>query len=156
MEQFTLLNPEMSTEVLADGYHLAPELLEYAFRLKGAKRLCLVTDTNRALDQPPGRYRFGNRIDGAWFESDGKVGFEPGHGLASTVSGMDLMVANMWRMTSASLPEAVRMGSLTPAERAGVAEDCGSLEVGKLADILVLDSELGVRQVFLTGEEFKP
>ena len=44
----------MSTEVIADGKHLAPELLEFAFRMKGPERLCLVTDANRALDMPPG------------------------------------------------------------------------------------------------------
>ena len=49
MAEFVLMNPEMSTEVIADGCHLAPELLEFAYRMKGANRLCLVTDCNRAL-----------------------------------------------------------------------------------------------------------
>ena len=59
MEEFVLAHDEMSTEVLADGEHLAPELLDFAFRMKGAERLCLVTDSSRAVDMPPGRYRFG-------------------------------------------------------------------------------------------------
>jgi N-acetylglucosamine-6-phosphate deacetylase len=49
MEQFVLMRPEMSTEVIADGHHLAPELLEFAYAMKGVDRLCLVTDANRAL-----------------------------------------------------------------------------------------------------------
>ena len=48
MAEFVLMNADMSTEVIADGCHLAPELLEFAFRMKGAGRLCLVTDCNRA------------------------------------------------------------------------------------------------------------
>ena len=48
MEQFVLAHSDMSTEVIADGCHLAPELLEFAWRMKGASRLCLVTDANRA------------------------------------------------------------------------------------------------------------
>ena len=64
----------MSTEVIADGQHLSPELLEFAYRMLGPDRLCLVTDANRAMDMPPGQYRFGPKEDGAWFESDGKVG----------------------------------------------------------------------------------
>ena len=48
MAEFVLMNPEMSTEVIADGFHLAPELLEFAYRMKGANRLLLVTDSNRA------------------------------------------------------------------------------------------------------------
>src|SRR6185503_17329384 len=85
MEEFVLAHQEMSTEVIADGQHLAPELLEFAWRMKGSKRLCLVTDSNRAMAMPPGRYRFGPVEDGAWFESNGKVGFVTGMGLASSV-----------------------------------------------------------------------
>jgi N-acetylglucosamine-6-phosphate deacetylase len=154
MEQFVLAKQEMSTEVIADGQHLSPELLDFAFQMKGAARLCLVTDSNRALDMPPGRYRFGSGEDGPWMESNGEVGFVPGHGLASSVMGMDTMVRNMASQTSARLPEVIRMASLTPAERLGMADEIGSLEVGKYADLLVLDRNLQIKRVFVRGQEF--
>jgi N-acetylglucosamine-6-phosphate deacetylase len=154
MEQFVLAQKEMSTEVIADGCHLSPELLEFAFAMKGPERLCLCTDANRALGMPPGEYRFGPLEDGELFESDGKVGFQQGRGLASSVVGMDRMVQNMKNMTSASLPEVIRMASLTPAERAGIAKETGSLEPGKRADVLVLSKKLEVQRVFIGGEEF--
>jgi N-acetylglucosamine-6-phosphate deacetylase len=47
------------------------------------------------------------------------------------------------------------MASLTPAERAGVADDVGSLEPGKRADVLVLSRELGVERVVVGGDEFR-
>jgi N-acetylglucosamine-6-phosphate deacetylase len=141
----------MSTEVIADGCHLAPELLEFAYRMKGVRRLCLVTDANRALDQPPGRYRFGPQADGEWFESDGRVGFQPGGGLASSVMGMDTMVRTMHAQTSAGVVDSVRMGSLTPAERVGLDHDIGSLETGKRADVLLLSHDLSVNAVFVGG-----
>jgi N-acetylglucosamine-6-phosphate deacetylase len=144
----------MSTEVIADGCHLAPELLQFAFRMKGPLRLCLVTDANRALDRPPGHYRFGPGDSGPWFESDGKVGFIPGQGLASAIVGMDTMVRNMVAATTATLPEVVRMASLTPAERAGIAGETGSLEAGKRADVLVLDENLHVQRIFIGGSEY--
>jgi N-acetylglucosamine-6-phosphate deacetylase len=153
MEQFVLAHEAMSTEVIADGCHLSPELLEFAYRQLGPHRLCLVTDANRALDMPPGRYRFGCAAGGEWIESDGRVGFVPGGGaLASSVVGLDTMVRNMKAATSASLPDVIRMASLTPAERAGVAAEVGSLTPGKRADILVLDPRLRVKRVFLSGE----
>ncbi|HUR60409.1 MAG TPA: amidohydrolase family protein [Opitutaceae bacterium] len=154
MEQFVLLEPEMSTEVIADGCHLAPELLEFAYRMKGAARLLLVTDANRALDMPPGRYRFGPLADGEWFESDGRVGFQPGAGLASAVVGMDSMVRNMSALTSAGVVNAIRMGSLTPAERVGLDQEIGSLQVGRRADILLLDPALNVQSVYIGGAQF--
>jgi len=153
MEQFVLATEEMSTEVIADGEHLSPELLQFAYKMKGPHRLCLVTDANRALGMPPGRYRFGPEEDGAWFESNGKVGFVPGSGLASSAVGLDTMVRNMKVMTKAPLEDVIRMASLTPAERAGVAENVGSLERGKLADIVVLDRRMKVKRVFVAGQE---
>jgi len=154
MEQFVLANGEMSTEVIADGQHLSPELLEFAYRKKGPERLCLVTDANRALDMPAGRYRFGCIEDGSWFESNGKVGIAPGGALASSVVGMDAMVRTMKRDTSATLAEVVRMASLTPAERVGISAETGSIEIGKRADLLVLSDDLEVQRVFVDGEEF--
>jgi N-acetylglucosamine-6-phosphate deacetylase len=151
MEQFVLSRDEMSTEVIADGEHLSRELLDFAYRMKGPRRLCLVTDANRAMGMPPGRYRFGPREDGTWIESNGKVGFVPGGGLASSVVALDTMVRNMKKMTSAALVDIIRMASLTPAERAGVARDVGSLTAGKLADIVILDRALKVRRVFVAG-----
>ncbi len=46
----------ISTEVLADGEHLSPELLRFAFQFKGPENLCLVTDASRAVDMPVGDY----------------------------------------------------------------------------------------------------
>ena len=154
MEQFVLAHEAMSTEVIADGCHLSAELLEFAYRQLGPRRLCLVTDANRALDMPPGRYRFGSAADGEWIESDGRVGFVPGGGaLASSVVGLDTMVRNMKAMTSATLPEVIRMASQTPSERAGVSREVGSLALGKRADVLVLNQRLKVKRVFLAGAE---
>ena len=154
MEQFVLAHGEMSTEVIADACHLAPELLNFAFVMKGAERLCLVTDANRAVDMAPGEYMFGNRETGTHIQSDGKVGFVPGEGLASSVVGMDHMVRTMLSAGAASLPDVIRMASLTPAERTGLA-DTGSLERGKRADILVLSETLQVERIFIGGVEYR-
>jgi N-acetylglucosamine-6-phosphate deacetylase len=153
MEQFVLAYEEMSTEVIADGQHLSKELLRFAYAMKGARKLCLVTDANRALGMPPGRYRFGPMEDGALFESNGEVGYVPGAGLASSVVGLDAMVRNMAAMAGVPLQDAVRMASLTPAERAGVASEVGSLEPGKRADVVILDRRLRVLRVFAGGAE---
>ncbi len=152
MAEFVLAKAEMSTEVIADGCHLAPELLQFAYQMKGASRLLLVTDCNRALDLPPGRYRFGSDGDGSWFESDGKVGWAPNGSLASSIMGMDHMVRHFAKVTRAPLHEVIRMASLTPAERTGIARQTGSIEKGKRADVLVLSRALKVRQVFIRGE----
>jgi N-acetylglucosamine-6-phosphate deacetylase len=100
---------------------------------------------------PAGDYRFGNLADGTMFRSDGKVGWAPNGSLASSIVGMDHMVRHMMGHTSATLPQVIRMASLTPAERTGIAQEVGSLEVGKRADIVVMDKELNVVNVFVNG-----
>ncbi len=155
MLEFVLAHDEMSTEVIADGMHLAPELLRFAWDSKTTRRLCLVTDCNRALDMPPGRYRFGPCEDGAWFKSDGKVGWaDDGGSLASSVKGMDHMVKTMHRSAQIPLHDVVAMASLTPAQRIGIDGRVGSLAKGKDADIVVLNRHFRVRRVYIQGEEF--
>lgn len=74
-----------------------------------------------------------------------------GKSLASGVLGMDQAVRVMLRATGAPLPEVIRMASLTPARIAGLEADRGSIEIGKRADLVVLDRDLRVRQVAVGG-----
>ncbi|MCC9655746.1 N-acetylglucosamine-6-phosphate deacetylase [Rhodopirellula halodulae] len=155
MLEYVLSNPEMSTEVIADGMHLSPELLHFAWKMKGSDRLCLVTDCNRALDMPPGCYRFGPESNGSWFTNDGNVGWAPEGSLASSVMGMDHMVRTMHRNANIPLHEVVRMASLTPAERAGIDAEVGSLTPGKRADIILLNKSLQVKRVHINGQRIR-
>lgn len=149
----TLVLDGLTTEVIADGCHLAPELLQLAWRVKGADRLALVTDAMRAMDLPPGEYRFGPEEGGTRVVSNGRVGLMlDGVALASAVQGMDEGVRNMARATAAPLPEVIRMATLTPARIAGLDRDLGSLESGKIGDLVVLDEELRVRAAVLSGD----
>jgi N-acetylglucosamine-6-phosphate deacetylase len=151
----TLYFDELTTEVIADGKHLQRELLLLAYKVKGPDRLALVTDCNRALDMPDGAYQFGPLDGGEPILRRDGVGVMPdGQALASGVVGMDTCVRNFHRLTGVPLPEVVRMASLTPARIAGADDEIGSIAAGKRADLLVLDAELAVRQVFLAGEQW--
>jgi N-acetylglucosamine-6-phosphate deacetylase len=148
----TLFFDELTTEVIADGKHLAPELLRLAYKLKGPDRLALVTDCNRALDMPDGEYLFGPAEGGELILRRDGVGIMPdGRALASGVMGMDHGVRTFLQATGAPLVEVVRMASLTPARIAGQDAEVGSIAPGKRADLVVLDAELQVRQVYVAG-----
>ena len=156
MLEFVLDNDDMTTEVIADGRHLSPELLRFVVKWKGPERTALVTDCSRALDQPPGLYTFGPPDGGETFYSDGGVGLLPdSENLASSVRGMDFMVRHMYHRAGLHLFTAVRMASLTPATILGLQGDFGSLEVGKRADILMFNDQLEIRHVFVGGEEVR-
>lgn len=151
MEQYVLYEERMSTEVIADGIHLSDDLLRFAYKMIGSHRCCLVTDANRAMDAPPGRYRFGPEADGTWVVSDGESVRGEDGSLASSMHGMDRMVRIMARALRDDLPGATRMASLTPATLAGIDKDVGSIEIGKLADFAVLTPDLEVKQIFIGG-----
>jgi N-acetylglucosamine-6-phosphate deacetylase len=149
----TLFFDELTTEVIADGKHLQRELLSLAYRIKGPNRLALVTDCNRALDMPDGEYIFGPLDSGEKIVRRDGVGLMPdGTVLASGVVGMDECVRTFHELTGVPLVETVRTASLTPATIAGWSSEIGSIEVGKRADLLVLDRDLKVKAVFVDGE----
>jgi N-acetylglucosamine-6-phosphate deacetylase len=150
----TLYFDELTTEVIADGKHLTGDLLLLALKIKGAERLALVTDCNRALDMPEGQYIFGPADCGEPFLNRDGVGVMPdGLALASSVRGMDHMVRTFVALTGRPVWEAIRMASLTPATIAGRQDEIGSIAAGKRADLLVLSQNLHVRQDFIGGGE---
>ena len=151
----TLFFDDLTTEVIADGKHLAPELLRLAFKIKGPKRLAIVTDANRALDMPDGEYLFGSLDGGEPIRRVDDVGVTlDGLSLASGVLGMDAGVRNMLNVTP-TLYEAIEMATLTPARIAGLDADRGSIEVGKRADLVVLNGDFEVMRVYVGGEEIR-
>src|SRR5437763_3183340 len=96
----TLYFDDLTTEVIADGKHLERELLLLAYKIKGADRLALVTDCNRALDMPDGSYIFGPVDGGETILRKGGVGIMlDGKSLASGVVGMDECVRTFHRLT---------------------------------------------------------
>ena len=152
----TLFFDQLTTEVIADGKHLTPELLRLAYKVKGPDRLALVTDSMRAVDLPDGEYWFGpegrgervRKMDGVGVTLDGTA-------LASGATGMDQAVRTMHRTAGVPLPETIRMASLTPARILGIDSEVGSIVIGKRADLVVLDADLNVTQVYLGGKAYQ-
>ena len=152
MEQFVIANDQMSTEVIADGEHLSDDLLRFAFKVIGHGRTCLVTDANRALDCPPGEYRFGSADDGVIVYSNGLTVRAADGSLASSMCGMATMVSNMANAVGADLPKVIQMATATPARLTGIFEDVGSITLGKSADLVVLTPDITVERVIIDGK----
>ncbi len=150
----TLALDELTTEVIADGWHLADSLLKTAFLVKGPDRLALVSDAMRAVDMPDGEYRFGSPTSGELIRRRGEVGVTlDGTGLASGVMGQDHGLRVLRRATGAPLHELVRTATLTPARILGFDSELGSLETGKRADLVVLTQELMVENTYVDGRK---
>jgi N-acetylglucosamine-6-phosphate deacetylase len=148
----TLALDALTTEVIADGWHLADSLLRTAFLIKGPDRLALVSDAMRAVDMPDGEYRFGSPTSGELIRRRGEVGVTlDGTGLASGVMGQDHGLRVLRRATKAPLYELIRTATITPARILGFDSEIGSLEPGKRADLVVLSKDLQVEQTYVYG-----
>ena len=141
---------ELTSELIADGTHLSADLLRLAYKVKGPDKIALVTDAMRAVDCPDGEYRFGPKEYGEPIRRHNNAGLTlDGKGLASGVMGMDHCLRTFINATNAPLWEAIRMASLTPARILGFDATHGSIEVGKIADIVVLSKALHVKDVYI-------
>jgi N-acetylglucosamine-6-phosphate deacetylase len=142
-----LNEPGIVAEVIADGVHLAPEIVRLALRAKGADGVALITDTVSALGMPDGLYTLGSyrvtvRGDRCTL-ADGTI--------AGSMLSMNRAVENAVRFAGVSLTEAVRMAALVPARIAGCADRKGSLEPGKDADVVGLRPDFSVAWTFARG-----
>lgn len=144
-----LVSDEIMCELIADCVHVFPSALEVAVRCKGVNKLILISDTLKYAGLANGTY-----IDelGRGIVKDDEKAHIPGWTLAGSISPLNRNVRNMIQRVGVSLPEAIRMASLNPAQLLGFGERKGSLEVGKDADLIVIDDDINVCAVMRKGK----
>jgi N-acetylglucosamine-6-phosphate deacetylase len=145
------LDDRLSSELITDGKHLSPEMLKLAFRNKGYEKLAIVTDAMRGAGMPDGEYAFGPRHGMRATVKNGEARVPDGTALASSIFPMNEMVRVFRDLAGCSLWQAVRMASLTPAQIVHADDQIGSLAPGKLADLLIIDEQVGVHAVYIGG-----
>lgn len=146
-----LARDELTTEVIADGHHLAPTLLRIAARAKGPERLLLVTDAMRGAGMPDGTYTFGPKHGSEAIVSGGVARTPDNTGFASSTVRAHQLVRTMVEQADCSLVDAVTMASLAPARALGLDERKGYVRAGWDADLVVLDRWLNVRCTIVAG-----
>ena len=140
------LNSDVSCELIVDGYHVDKNLFDTVYNLKGRK-LCFITDCLPAGGLPEGEYTLGGAKiiyrDNICRLTDGTI--------AGSVLHLNKGVMNVYRNSNIPLHECVNCASLNPATVIGLADRKGSLEVGKDADIVLLDGEFNVKKTIIGG-----
>lgn len=143
----------MTVEIIADGVHLPAPLLSLVLKIKGADRTALVTDAMRGTGLPPGPSILGSLRDGiAVIVEDDVAKLQDRSAFAGSVATMDRLVRNMVNMAGATLEDAVKMASLTPASIIGIHEQKGSIVAGKDADIVIFDKDIHILKTMVSGE----
>ncbi len=136
-----LASDDITAELICDGFHLNPVMIELAYRAKGPETVALCTDAMRGAGMPDGAYTSCLKI--AYCK--GGIALMPeGTGYASSCIRMNDNLKTMRAETTIPLREAIQMASIVPARITGVADRKGSLEPGKDADVAVLDGDFDV------------
>jgi N-acetylglucosamine-6-phosphate deacetylase len=143
-----LTDSQITADIIVDGIHVAPEVVQLFLRAKGIDHAVLITDATAAAGMPDGTYQLGPiqvEVKDGRCTMDGK--------LAGSVLTMDRAVRNVTRFSGWSLRDAVRAATLNPARAVGLAQ-LGQLVPGAEANLVVLSPNGEIRKTMVRGRGF--
>lgn len=140
----------ITAEVIADGHHVHPSCIRLLAQAKGPGKLVLITDAIAASGLGNGDYKLGD-LDVVM--AGGVARLRDGGALAG--STLTMIEAFHYAVTQVgiSVADASKAASSNPARVLGLADETGSLAVGKRADALLLKPDWTIRRVWIDGRE---
>ena len=143
-------NEDIFAELILDGIHIHQAIFRIALKSKGVDRINLITDATSLAGLPDGEY--GALPDRAVTKIGGKIVLAGTDTLAGSALSMNMVYQNAAKFAPLTLSELSKISSLNAAKILGKEVDIGSLEVGKLADLVLMDAESTVQATMIEGE----
>jgi N-acetylglucosamine-6-phosphate deacetylase len=134
--------------IIVDGQHISPVVLRLAMRCKPSNRFMLVTDAMPTVGTNARSFK----LEGRDITVSGNVCIDEDGRLAGSNIDMASCVRNAVNLLGVSLPEAVRMASLYPAEFLGLSHELGRIEPGYRANLVLADDKLNVLETWIDGQ----
>lgn len=143
-----LENEHVMCELICDGGHIDPTVLKYAFDFLGEDRAIVVSDSMRAADLGAGEYELGGQH--VFVNNDGKYAVLSDGTIAASITNIHQEFKNL---ISYGIDKRVALKACTinPARAIKADDKIGSIAVGKCADLVFLDKELNVKEVYING-----
>lgn len=142
---------DVFVEMICDGIHIHPSMVRAMFSLFGPERICMISDSMMAAGMPNGDYTLGGQ---AVKVLDKKATLADGTIAGSASNLYDCFKKAVLEM-GIPLESAVMACTLTPAKSLGFDKECGSIEEGKIADLVILDKELNIKYVIKEGKVYE-
>lgn len=140
--------PQISCELIADNVHVHPAAQKILVDVKTPSGVILVTDAIRPAGLPVGDYI----LDGRPIHTRDGAARLPDGTLAGSVLTMERALKNVCAATGRPLKEMWVTSSLNAARAIGVSSQKGNLEIGKDADLVLLDESFNVNMTIIQGE----
>ncbi len=146
------LYDQLTVEIIADGIHLPPSLLQLIYKQKGPSRIALITDSMRGAGMGSGESILGGLKDGMKvIIEDGVAKLLDRSAFAGSVATTDLLVRNMIHLAGVPLLHAIQMMTITPAQICRIDDRKGSLTIGKDADVIIFDDNIQIKTTIING-----
>jgi N-acetylglucosamine-6-phosphate deacetylase len=148
---YLLIEDRVVCEIIGDGIHVFPILVEKAMRCKTPNRIAFITDSNMGAGLPPGRYS----LPGGWGDilvQGSNDGLRlPDRDMVLVGSALTPIAAfrNAVRLFGKDMATASKLCSQTPARLMGLNK--GEIAAGRDADLIVLDSDLNLLYTICGG-----
>lgn len=138
---------ECRVELICDGLHIHPSVIRAVFKLFGKDRVIIISDSLRACGMPDGQYELGGQdifVKGPLATlADGTIAGSVTDQMGGMVRAVGFGV---------DLHTAVTAAAVNPAKALGIYDRYGSLDAGKIANIVVLNADLSLRSVIFHGK----
>ncbi|HWG21677.1 MAG TPA: N-acetylglucosamine-6-phosphate deacetylase [Terracidiphilus sp.] len=130
-----LTTDSLFAELICDGIHNTPEMVQLWWKTKGLERALLITDAMAAAGMPEGKYRLGS------IDVEVANGRATAHGvLAGSVLTLDRALSNFVAFTGATVEQGLRLMTANPAAMTGFEDRAGALRVGDPASFVAVDA----------------
>lgn len=142
-----LSHDDVTCDVIADGIHLDPFMLRLLLKVKSERGISLISDAISAAGKGDGDYRiWGETIN----VKDGRTSNAAGSIAGSVISMLDAV--RLMHSLDVSYVQLAQLAASNPARLLGLDHWCGSIEVGKSADLVALDEDGNVRLTLIGGQ----
>lgn len=136
-------------EIISDGIHLDKEILKMIYNFKTADNLCIITDAMNAKGLDDGIYKLG---DLEVYKKGIEIRLINNNALAGAGATYDHNIRVIKQVCDVKMTDLIKMTSINIAKQLNIFDTVGSIEVNKLADLVVLDDDLYVNKVLVEGK----
>lgn len=148
----SLMLDQLAVELICDGIHVHPSLIQWAFNIKPEGKVLLITDSMCAAGCPDGEYVIGKL---PVIMKQGKVYLKQEDGTEGSLAGSSLTMiealANAVKFTGMDIADVVPALTIHPATQIGVHHAKGTIELGKDADLIIVNEHYQVCHTFVQG-----